>query len=323
MRKTVGVLVIGAIAAAGAPTPARADPAVPTNYESEVISVDPTTEAVAVEILGGDAFLHVAADPGTEVMVYGYDEEPYLRIDPDGTVWANIHSPAHYLNDDRYAVVALPPLASTDADPKWQQIGEGGAFSWHDHRIHWMAPIPPPGVDFGEATVIQEWVVPIEVDGVPTTIAGRLSWLPSTSPIPSLGIILIGATAMFLLSRSRRLALPMILGGAGALVVGLAQVLSSPLGFGGELMAWLPPLIVLGLGIVLAVRGPSLILAAVGTALLVVWTAPRLPTLYMPVLPTGLTPAVERSAMAIALASTVVLGIVLVDSLVRRGGRTP
>jgi len=58
--------------------PALADPAVPTNYRSIVNVVDPQPTGVTVEVVGGDAFLSVAAAEGNTVEVPGYFGEPYL-----------------------------------------------------------------------------------------------------------------------------------------------------------------------------------------------------------------------------------------------------
>ncbi|MEA2057966.1 MAG: hypothetical protein U9O63_04545, partial [Actinomycetota bacterium] len=91
----VGLLVI---LGAG---PAFADPATPTNYRSEVDAVAPTGSFTA-EVIGGDAFVRVVAGPGTDLVVLGYEGEPYIWFAPDGVVSVNRRSPAAYLNDDRY-----------------------------------------------------------------------------------------------------------------------------------------------------------------------------------------------------------------------------
>ena len=77
-----------------------------------------------------------------EVVVDGYDGEPYLRIDADG-VERNVHSPATYLNQNRYARVEMPATADSRAAPEWQQISSGRSVRWHDHRTHWMDVTAP------------------------------------------------------------------------------------------------------------------------------------------------------------------------------------
>ena len=59
-------------------------------------------------------------------------------------VAVNLHSPARYLNTDRYAKVALPTSADAKLAPEWDILTLGKRRSWHDQRIHWMSTIPPP-----------------------------------------------------------------------------------------------------------------------------------------------------------------------------------
>ncbi len=137
-------LLAGLVLAVGA-APAAADPAGPTNYTSSVTGVDPATDAIDVEVRGGDAFVVLTAAPGTTVEVAGYDGEPFLRIGPDGTVERNEASPARWLNEARYGArdTAVPPEASSDAPPRWEPVADGGTYAWHDHRVHWMSPALP------------------------------------------------------------------------------------------------------------------------------------------------------------------------------------
>ena len=41
-------------------------------------------------------------------MVEGYEGEPYVRIQPDGTVEINQDSPSFYLNQDRFGEAPVP-----------------------------------------------------------------------------------------------------------------------------------------------------------------------------------------------------------------------
>ena len=83
-----GVVGVGAGALLG-PDVAHADPAGPTDYRTEIVAIEPATDAIEIVVEGGDAFLHVTVEPGHEVVVLGYDGEPYLRIGPDGAVDQN------------------------------------------------------------------------------------------------------------------------------------------------------------------------------------------------------------------------------------------
>ena len=85
-------MLVAALSAA--PQPVLADAAGPTDFRSEVLSVTPATDAITVSIEGGDAFVRVVVEPGHEVIVPGYEGEPYLRISADGTVEENLRSMA-------------------------------------------------------------------------------------------------------------------------------------------------------------------------------------------------------------------------------------
>jgi hypothetical protein len=131
----------------------------------------------------GDA-LEVVNTTGTEVTVPGYSDEPYLRIGPDG-VWRNAHSPATYINLDRFGRVTLPGGADPRAQPDWVQVSTEPQYTWHDHRTHWMTEgLLPPAVaaDPSRPHTVSEWVVPLRHGDTPVTVAGRLTWQPPPSP---------------------------------------------------------------------------------------------------------------------------------------------
>jgi MYXO-CTERM domain-containing protein len=145
---------------------------------------------VTVEVLESDDRLRLTTD-GRDVIVFGYDGEPYLRITGDG-VFRNASSPASYLNEDRYGNVQLPDEAVPGAPPAWEKIDDGSSVEWHDHRIHWMSTTPPPVVkdDPDSAHHILDWEVPLEVEGRPVTVAGTLDYSPpDDSGFPPLLVI--------------------------------------------------------------------------------------------------------------------------------------
>ena len=65
-------------------------------------ALTPALPGVTVRVLQFGDDLELVNRSGTEVVVPGYEDEPYLRIGPDG-VWRNQRSPATYINLDRYA----------------------------------------------------------------------------------------------------------------------------------------------------------------------------------------------------------------------------
>ncbi len=181
-------------------------------YNSTITEVRPAIPGVTLEILDGDDRLLLTNEGSEEVVVLGYEGEPYLRVTRDG-VFRNANSPATYLNEDRYGQAALPDTASADAPPDWVKIDDDPRVEWHDHRIHWMSTSPPPVVqaDPDSSHRILDWQVPLEVNGEPVTVAGKLDYEPPSesmfSPIlfvPLAVILLVGAAALWVQRRNER-----------------------------------------------------------------------------------------------------------------------
>jgi hypothetical protein len=295
-------MLVVAVAMFGAATPALADPAAPTTYRSEVTSVTPSPEGFSAEVAGGDAFLQISADPGVTVLVPGYQGEPFLRIDAEGSVEANRNSPSYWINNDRYGIAPVPASASAAAAPDWIAVGSGGTYAWHDHRIHWMSPLPPPGVTEDQQSTVQTWTVQVEVGLIAVQIDGVLEWIPPISPLPWIGVA--GAVAL-----AGMLLLPVMslgIGAALATIFGLVQAASSPLGFWSEWLSVAPPLIVVGL-VVFLIRTTKSGLAASGTGavLMGVWLALRVGYFTNPVLPVPIDPNLARGLIAATLGLTV------------------
>jgi hypothetical protein len=172
-----------------------------TDFRSEIVAA-PAAEGLRWRVYGGDELLWLRNDGPHEVVVLGYDGEPYLRF-ADG-VWENRNSPATYLNDDRYAQVTLPAGADPDAAPDWRRVSSGSSHAWHDHRIHWMSPAMPPSItDPDVETVVSEyspWRVPVQVDGADGEVVGELRWVPGPAPWPwlaaSLPLVLLALAGL-------------------------------------------------------------------------------------------------------------------------------
>lgn len=241
--------VIGALATVlvvGVAPPAGADPAGPTDYETEILSVTPERDDIDLAILGGDSFVQLTTDPGTEVQVVGYEGEPYLRFSAEGVVEVNERSPARWLNDDRYGDTELPPEADADADPSWAVVATDGSYAWHDHRAHWMNEAKPPGAEPGD--VILEAVIPLRVNGEPVSVSVSSTLLGSPAPTgPILGAVLGLIAVTF-----ARVALGPIgvdvAGGVAALaaaLVGAIAYVSVPAETGPSILLWALPVVAL------------------------------------------------------------------------------
>jgi hypothetical protein len=300
------VAVLGVLAVPGV---AHADPAGPTDYLTTITTIEPATDAIDVAVVGGDAFLLITVEPGHEVVVLGYEEEPYLRILPDGVVEHNRRSAATYVNEERYGRTDVPDVVDNDAEPAWERVGDGGTWAWHDHRAHWMGTERPIGLDPGESLPPQ--VVPILVDGAPVAVEVSVTLVeaPSRAPVVFGAVIGLGLALLGILLGPATTGLVMLLLGAGALVVGAGQYLSLPAETGRLLTWWLlPAMAVVAIGIAIATYGRSRLallgLTAVAAAQVLVWAFQRRTGLFRAILPTDLPAGVDRFVTAAVLAGS-------------------
>jgi hypothetical protein len=294
---------IVAVGVAG-PRPVAADPPEPTDFRSVVDAVDPAVDGVDVTVIGGDAFLELSVSGGHEVVVAGYEDEAYLRVRADGTVERNRRSPATYLNDDRRGAVALPPDADPEAAPDWEHVASGGTYAWHDHRIHWMQPGRPEGVEPGD--VVQAWTVPLTVDGRSVEVHGRLLLAEPVRPAPWIAAAVVAAGLVVAgTRRSGEVArVAVAVAGALAVVAATAQYVEAPPGSGASAV----PVVTAVVGLVAGVAGlvvhrrdvRAVATLAAGAAV-IGWALLRLEVLWTPVLPTAVPYTVDRGLTAVAL----------------------
>ena len=148
-------------------------------YRSTITAVEPRMPGLRFKILYGDDQVWLDNRSGKTVVIKGYAGEPYLRFSPGG-IFVNIKSPAGFLNQDRYARVQVPKSASADAKPKWEKLAGGDVWAWHDHRIHYMNPIPPPKIKAAPRKPhhVFDWKVPATENGKKFLIAGSLDYKP-------------------------------------------------------------------------------------------------------------------------------------------------
>lgn len=315
-RRLVRASLLGVVLVVLAATPALADPPGPTDYEAAVVEIDPPIDGVTVRVLGGDSFLQLVND-GHSVVVPGYDgAEQYLRFDPDGTVWVNLRSVAHWQNEDRYANTPVPTDTGPNVPAQWEQVSDDGTWAWHDHRIHWMSPTTLPGpVDPGldQPQEALSWPVAIEVDGAPVVVAGTLTWLPPASPLPTIlaGLALVVA-GVVLARRSRARAVGVVVGCAVAAtaVVGVSLVVGLQPGVTADVF----PLaltgiaaVLLAVGLVTRDRAWGLLVAGAAGIPLLVWAVSQWAAVTAPVVPPdGLPDVLTRVAVGTALGGGIV-----------------
>ena len=198
------ILVVVAIGGAAPPADAHAggSGAGPTNYETRVEAVSPTTPGIRVRPIDLGERLELRNDTGSDVVVLGYDGEPYLRVGPGG-VFENRRSPTTFLNENSEPTDArVPDSADPAAPPDWQRVSGSTTARWHDHRAHWMASEDPPEVrrDRGSRHVVQEWTIELRRDGRGIEVTGDIVWVPGPSPWPwllsaaALGAVLLAVS---------------------------------------------------------------------------------------------------------------------------------
>ncbi|MGH7357840.1 MAG: hypothetical protein ACRDWD_01215 [Acidimicrobiia bacterium] len=208
MKKLLAALVVGAgvIVVAADPASAHGVGGVsPSNYKTEILSIEPVVDGISVEVVDLGDRLQLTNDTDQDVIVLGYDGEAYLRVGPDG-VFENVNSPAVYLNRERIpSDPDVPPDADPDAPPDWNRIKGNNTVSWHDHRAHWMGNDDPEAVRANpdQQQVIQDWTVKLRQGDRTIAVRGDLLWVPGPSPWRWAFLAILLAAAVIVLSRTK------------------------------------------------------------------------------------------------------------------------
>jgi hypothetical protein len=204
----VTIMVVGVLGLASPASAHTVSGVGATNYSTTLGALTPPVAGLSVRVIENGSRLQLTNRSGVEVMVLGYQDEPYLRVGPAG-VFQNQRSPATYLNATRLGTTTPPPDASATAAPLWHKISSGQVARWHDHRIHWMGLQPPPNIRRhpGNPALIDNWTINLRQNGRPITVTGSLSWVPGPSAIPWLIAIVVLLAGAVVGARSRRWAL--------------------------------------------------------------------------------------------------------------------
>lgn len=172
MTRTIAAagLVIGTVILIASPAWGHTRAAMASDWQPEITSV-PDIPGLSWRLYPAGEFLALETRTSDEIVVLGYEDEPYLRFGPD-EVEQNLNSPATYLNSRRDGDVALPPRADASAPPEWKQVTDSSGLAWFDHRVHRM---PNAGPWSHPASA---WEVPFTVDGRRYLLAGELLRVP-------------------------------------------------------------------------------------------------------------------------------------------------
>jgi hypothetical protein len=176
----------------------------PRNYETKLLRVAPQVPGVELTVVDLGDRLQLTNDTPHDVIVLGYDGEPYLRVGPRG-VFENSRSPATYLNRSNIPTSKPPKRANSSAAPAWHKVSSSTTTTWHDHRAHFMGTDDPPSVqrDPSVRRVVDRWTVELRTQGRKIRASGELVWVPPPSPWPYVALAMTIALGVVLLTRTR------------------------------------------------------------------------------------------------------------------------
>lgn len=264
MRR-VGVLL--ALAAWLLLVPARpvaahgAEGIVATNFAVALGGVSPGLPGVRVRLIEAGSRLELRND-GPEVVVLGVEDEPYLRVGPDGA-FENGRSPTAARN--RRNVHAQAPAAAGDrtAAPAWRRLSSDPVARWHDHRTDWHAARNPPQVEQDPGrrhVVLPRGEIPLERGAERSVAFGTLTWVPGPSPLPWFGLMAAAFVGVGALALLRRWGRPLAVATGAVLAADFVHAVSVAFAFAGGLGSHLAKLVT---GSFFAFAGWALALVAI------------------------------------------------------------
>lgn len=284
-----------------------------TNYRTTIRSVSAGATGVTVRAIDNGDRLELRNTGKQDVIVEGYDDEPYLRVGPRGA-FENTRSPARYLNRARRNPEPPPASADPTAAPEWKKVGSGTTVRWHDHRAHWMDTVDPPVVQRapGEEHLIQAFTIVLRRGGETIRVKGDVRWIPGPSPWPWIAGAAVLAIGTVVAARRRAAAgvlgavLAAALTGAVVHAVGSWTYATNP--FGNRAGDALPTIGAVALGAVALVqlrrrglRAAAPLLVFAGLFLGIAIGLADMSALSKSQLPTDLAPALDRLTIAVAL----------------------
>jgi|RhiMetdeSRZDD1v2_1073273.scaffolds.fasta_scaffold134650_3 hypothetical protein len=178
----------------------------PSNYRARVLAVRPPVPGLSVEVVDTGTRLRLVNTGPRDVVVLGYQLEPWLRVGPQG-VFENSRSPTLQMARPRRADSPPPAAADPGAPASWRQVDRGRSVTWHDHRARWEADKPPAQVRRAPGSphlVIPTWTVTLRSGGRLVAVVGEVRWVPGPSPLPWLAGAALLAMAVVAAGRTRR-----------------------------------------------------------------------------------------------------------------------
>jgi hypothetical protein len=307
---TVVVLALAAVAFTASPAAAHdLGGRQPTDIRSRVVAIRPDVPRVTVRVVDLGGRIELRNDSSVDVVVIGYDGEPYLRIGPEGT-FVNERSPALFLNKTADPQTRVPAGFDADAPPEWRRVSATPEARWHDHRAHATRATL-------EAGPVQ-WQIDMTVDGKPVFVEGESvlidapPWWPWMFLTAAVAVSLVVAARQWW-RRTLILALTTLgIAGTVQLVGGWSQSAGTTT---GRIAAMAMPALAIGLAIIAIERlmrrrdsaAVWTLLAAV--VLLVALGLADILDLFRSQLPTSLPAALVRTIVALEIGGAIGAGI--------------
>jgi hypothetical protein len=186
---TVAAAAAAVLVATAAPASAHTIGGVQaTNYRTQITGVTPPVPGVTIRIRDLGRRVELVNHTAGDVVILGYQDEPYLRVGPAG-VFENRRSPSLYQNKvttGTATVTSLPPQADPSAPPQWHRTSGGRTVSWRDHRVRWEGA-DPPGVQSNPGLtqiVVPRWSFTLLHGTDRVTVTGAISWVPGPAAAP-------------------------------------------------------------------------------------------------------------------------------------------
>ncbi len=213
---TLGVLLALLTAGAGTASAHTVGGTGSSNFHTVLGALSPATPGVSATVIEDGNRIQLTNTTATDLVVLGYDGEPFLRVGPAGT-FHNKLSASYYYNIDRFGGTPGPTYADDKAAPVWVRDSTSDVARFHDHNTHYMSTDLPPLVRAapGQPQLVSDWTVPMTYGGRSLAITGQLRWVPGPSPLPWYALALLtglGAAALALTRRGGRLVVAAVLG---------------------------------------------------------------------------------------------------------------
>lgn len=142
-------------------------------FKIEIATPDPT----GVETRWGNGEVEFHVETGVEVVVFGVEKEPMVKVAQDGAMFVNENSPSWWLNQPEGSI---PANASAAAEPNWVWKMSGGSMQFHDHRFHFMQGSIPADTQDGDK--IFEFGLPVTVNGEALEMRGAFIFDSTIDP---------------------------------------------------------------------------------------------------------------------------------------------